>query len=387
MANTGPQEQSLRVTLQQQNICGNPGCATPQPKHKCARCMSICYCSRECQLQHYPAHKGPCKAIAAQFHSVPVATFIGFDPADVEDRAVVLQITATAKSMDAIASSKTPVTTPKPDMPLEEYNESVLPLLPAHKDEDSLINSEGQYIGVELPPKVLESMIMRAELRECDTVFALSMTCGTARVVVSKASGSLSLYTPNIPVFSPDSTKQVSLTALVRWRRASLSKAEASVAEMSPTDKASICQELLHLLDKTVYPTLQLVRALHMRGALMIQADETSLAWQFKPRSMLASMGDEVLRAVDNYDTQQAVVTLTQGSAVATDGSSATTVLLVNPLHVAKAFFEQAVDQNVLTAVSAKQYQTPCHLELASLLQRQQQKYGASKMLDEESEA
>jgi hypothetical protein len=95
-----------------------------------------------------------------------------------------------------------------------------------------------------------------------------------------------------------------------------------------------------------------------------------------------------VLRAVDNYDTQQAVVTLTQGAAVAAaEGSSATTVLLVNPLHVAKAFFEQSVDQSVLDAVNAKQYQTPCHLELASLLQRQQQKYGASKMLEEESEA
>eukprot|EP00730_Choanoeca_flexa_P000598 TRINITY_DN10262_c0_g1_i3.p1 TRINITY_DN10262_c0_g1~~TRINITY_DN10262_c0_g1_i3.p1 ORF type:complete len:309 (+),score=48.56 TRINITY_DN10262_c0_g1_i3:373-1299(+) len=258
MANNGPQEQSLRVTLQQQNVCGNPGCAAPNPKHKCARCMSICYCSRECQLQHYPTHKGPCKAIAAQFHSVPNATFIGFDPVDVEDRAIVLQITATAKELDEAASSTSAITQPQPDWPLSRYCESVLPLLPAHKDDDTLVNADGHYTGVDLAPKVLESMIMRAELRQFDTVFALSMTCGTARVVVSKSGGRLELYTPVIPVFAAASSgKNVSLSSLVKWRRASLSKSQANIAEMTATDRSSICQELLHLLDKTVYPTLQ----------------------------------------------------------------------------------------------------------------------------------
>jgi hypothetical protein len=86
--------------------------------------------------------------------------------------------------------------------------------------------------------------------------------------------------------------RRVSLTSLIQWRRASLSKDAGSVVRaplrsdgaltlrvfggggggcrphasynprrgqdaMSPTDRASIVQELLHLLDKNVYPTLQ----------------------------------------------------------------------------------------------------------------------------------
>jgi hypothetical protein len=37
-----------------------PKCNKPAP-HKCSKCLAVCYCSRECQLSHWPEHKTHCK--------------------------------------------------------------------------------------------------------------------------------------------------------------------------------------------------------------------------------------------------------------------------------------------------------------------------------------
>ena len=50
--------------------CANPTCvlnrldkSTGQVKfEKCSRCLAVIYCSRECQVAHYPLHKKLCRA-------------------------------------------------------------------------------------------------------------------------------------------------------------------------------------------------------------------------------------------------------------------------------------------------------------------------------------
>jgi ankyrin repeat protein len=43
--------------------CANPGCDGAGVK-KCAGCLTIYYCKRECQLAHWPAHKAECRRSA-----------------------------------------------------------------------------------------------------------------------------------------------------------------------------------------------------------------------------------------------------------------------------------------------------------------------------------
>ena len=31
---------------------------------RCSQCKTVCYCSRECQKQHWGSHKSQCKALA-----------------------------------------------------------------------------------------------------------------------------------------------------------------------------------------------------------------------------------------------------------------------------------------------------------------------------------
>jgi len=53
-----------RHTDQRQTMtqsCGNPSCVEGGTK-RCARCLKICYCSRECQVAHHHIHKATCRA-------------------------------------------------------------------------------------------------------------------------------------------------------------------------------------------------------------------------------------------------------------------------------------------------------------------------------------
>jgi MYND finger len=46
-----------------QQRCANCG-TTGEKLLRCSRCKTVRYCSTECQAEHYPTHKGPCKAAA-----------------------------------------------------------------------------------------------------------------------------------------------------------------------------------------------------------------------------------------------------------------------------------------------------------------------------------
>ena len=46
-------------------VCGNPGCDRAGDLI-CSKCRNASYCGRDCQVAHWPTHKGPCKlAVAA----------------------------------------------------------------------------------------------------------------------------------------------------------------------------------------------------------------------------------------------------------------------------------------------------------------------------------
>jgi hypothetical protein len=47
--------------LESKQSCANPGCAEGGKK-RCARCLKVRYCSRECQVAHHPIHKATCRA-------------------------------------------------------------------------------------------------------------------------------------------------------------------------------------------------------------------------------------------------------------------------------------------------------------------------------------
>ena len=41
-----------------------PVCEEDNCEQRCSRCFSVFYCSRECQLKHFPRHKVICKTFA-----------------------------------------------------------------------------------------------------------------------------------------------------------------------------------------------------------------------------------------------------------------------------------------------------------------------------------
>jgi ankyrin repeat protein len=46
--------------LEARTYCAKPGCDGAGAK-KCAGCLKVYYCTRECQLAHWPAHKAECR--------------------------------------------------------------------------------------------------------------------------------------------------------------------------------------------------------------------------------------------------------------------------------------------------------------------------------------
>ncbi|EDQ88279.1 uncharacterized protein MONBRDRAFT_9267 [Monosiga brevicollis MX1] len=377
MATVGPG--GLQVKLQSNNVCGNPVCRRIAPKHKCARCMSICYCSRECQLSHYSVHKMPCKAIAAQFLGVDNLRFLGFEPQDAEDRHIIMAITTIAEQLER--TMPLPSCMVHPDAPLSHFHEGILPLLPAHKEGDCLIDADQTYAGVVLSQRLLQTMLLRANLRMGDVLYSITTRDGVARAVLARDPDSADrvlMYTPLIPMLRPSqgaAMGSISVASLIRWRRSTMcAHASASdLTQFTPTERASIAQELLFLADQTAFPTMQLARAMGVRGALVLHVTEHNLCWQFRPRFFLREMGEEVLRAIDNYDPDQAIVTLTMGSIISSEDNP-TTVLLVNPLHVARAFHQQVLEPKVLANMRATCYQSPCQAEYDMLHARQSQK-------------
>jgi hypothetical protein len=49
--------------LESRTRCGMPGCSGAGAK-KCAPCLKVYYCKRECQLAHWSSHKADCKRSA-----------------------------------------------------------------------------------------------------------------------------------------------------------------------------------------------------------------------------------------------------------------------------------------------------------------------------------
>jgi hypothetical protein len=60
--------------------CNNPGCnrleavaeATLSINKRCSQCLAAHYCCKECQVQHWPAHKAACKRLRQPASGKPV---------------------------------------------------------------------------------------------------------------------------------------------------------------------------------------------------------------------------------------------------------------------------------------------------------------------------
>ena len=62
-SDTGAGEKSALTAASMPYRCG--ACKSPGASAQCTRCLSIRYCRKECQINHWPYHKSTCKAISA----------------------------------------------------------------------------------------------------------------------------------------------------------------------------------------------------------------------------------------------------------------------------------------------------------------------------------
>eukprot|EP00043_Microstomoeca_roanoka_P002848 m.40938 g.40938 ORF g.40938 m.40938 type:complete len:391 (+) comp11765_c1_seq1:708-1880(+) len=355
----------LSVLLQDDTHCGNPACREGKPRHKCARCMSICYCSKECQLAHYAVHKTVCKTIAAKFCMVREPTFIGFNPMDPEDLSLVAKLDAEKHKENA-------------------QKELFYPILAPHVDDfKAALSPSGEYIGMRMSSEILRETLNRADLRAGKALYNVPLFCGVARLS-QKVDIRFIPYVPKISTIVPSTTK-VGLNDLIAWRRSSMKKQDKGEASpktpTTPMDNANLILELLCLLDKTVFPTLQLFRALNQKGALVVHADKHELSWQYVNVLDLKDFGREVKQCVDSYDINASVVTLTSGSCI--DPLNKATVLMLTPLHVSQAFHEQQVDQTIMSAVGATRHHLPQSSILYKLIKRNKERINPGEVIDE----
>eukprot|EP00049_Salpingoeca_infusionum_P005250 m.90212 g.90212 ORF g.90212 m.90212 type:complete len:374 (+) comp12912_c0_seq1:215-1336(+) len=367
----GPQSAPARlsVVLETKDVCGNPACEVAQPRHKCARCMSICYCSKECQVSHYPDHKSLCKQIAAKFCVVAEPAFIGYDPHDVIDQQLLQEVSGSMEQTD---------------------DGRLLPVFFPHKGQATdHIGSEGQYLGVSVDKDtalgVIEEQI--ADTTDPDQVHLVPLLSGVGRLQQVRGPSEPTFHSPKIFTLQSKGVKG-NLCDLILWRRTSLSKDgivpdQRTSPKHSPTDNANLVLELVCLLDKTVYPTLQLMRAIGNPGALVVRADENLLTWQFKSRYELRAFGENVLQSIATQDTSSQIVTLTSGECI--DPHANSTVLMMSPLHVMEAFHRQKIPGNIPRMLGARVFDFAQRDQLHDFIQRQQSKHTQSEY--EESEA
>ena len=59
-------ELSLKAECVARAGCAAAGCASEEASSVCSRCQVVRYCSRECQLADWKAHKPACVAAAAR---------------------------------------------------------------------------------------------------------------------------------------------------------------------------------------------------------------------------------------------------------------------------------------------------------------------------------
>jgi hypothetical protein len=69
-AEAAAQRADADIARQGLAVCARGGCGAvescPKAFKTCARCHSVVYCSRDCQLAAWPSHKRDCKRLAAE---------------------------------------------------------------------------------------------------------------------------------------------------------------------------------------------------------------------------------------------------------------------------------------------------------------------------------
>jgi len=349
---------TLRVSSQRPDECGNPSCGARMPRHKCARCLSACYCSRECQQAHYDQHKASCKSIARQFCKIADASFIGYDITDGSDIEIVDSLHMHARLERAGDA---------------EWEEMLLPVFPDHSSDGLRLDDVGAYAGVSMQAAALRDALNRAHPLP-GVVYNIPLLSGMARAHVNTApkDGPRLSVPTRVTLRAAAST---SLPDLLRWRVSSVSRQSDKDGLLSDRDTALVAQELLCLVDKTVFPTLQLMRAKGQRGALRIVVNKHAMGWSFEAEEELDDAGEEIRRCVASYDLDSAVPTLTTGEMIGGGGDDAHDMFLLSPLHGLEALHQQTLAAELLKPMGAAMYRHATQESIDALLRRQRSKY------------
>eukprot|EP01147_Barroeca_monosierra_P008600 gene8600-1019_t len=351
----------LTVQLKGASRCGNPECTELNPKHKCARCMSICYCSKDCQLSHFKEHQPLCNSIAPHLCLVKEPTLLSYDADDEEDCNIYADLNEERGNLNM-------------------QGEYFYPVIVQNQHAQRIVDKQGKYMGAFIPRsnmiKSISAITTASQHHRDSLIYNIPMFSGVARIS-NKYSHRLTPYVPKIYVFSSEDNSE-SLDHLVKWRRSSLRKPNIAVSldDHQPTtakENAALFIELLCLLDKTVFPTLQLFRAIGKRRVLVIEAHEFEISWQLTHPSQLLAYDPLINTRIEECNIDKSIFMLAYGTRI--DRRFDTPVLMQIPLHICQAFHEQHFRHHLP--------QSPLIL---ALIKRQELKFGRAT-IDSESEA
>eukprot|EP00056_Hartaetosiga_gracilis_P003369 m.63180 g.63180 ORF g.63180 m.63180 type:complete len:417 (+) comp11428_c0_seq4:51-1301(+) len=310
--------------------CCFPSCNSINAPHKCSRCLSVRYCSRECQVAHWPEHRSMCEEMSRKFNAVPLPRFLAYSPSDKRTAPVVDRLDKLTHESFSPRSLFFSVI-------VETSNVEAV---------DSLLST-----------KEITS-VLQSELRQ-NCSYAIPTDAGLARVMYSSTSPELP-QVPDVCTVSASLPSRVDLNTYISNRCYAKHKHDSTVgtntdAEQysSPTksDMAMAVFETLVLIDKTVFPTIQLFRLMRQRVALGVVANQNELIWALLSLDQLAIYDEKIVSTAKTYNVDEEFVILVNGSLI--DESEDDTVMLVLPLQAALAFHKQHVEESVKSDIGA----------------------------------
>eukprot|EP00055_Hartaetosiga_balthica_P009193 m.36083 g.36083 ORF g.36083 m.36083 type:complete len:416 (+) comp6644_c0_seq3:281-1528(+) len=314
-------QKKLSIAVNDSNGCGNPGCNATHVPHKCSRCLSVRYCSRECQVAHWQSHRPVCEELSRRFNVVPHSRFLAYVPGD----------SRTTPAVDRLDKLNHESVSPRSllfSVIVETSNED---------EPDSPISSD------EL------NHLLQTQLRK-NCAYVIPTDSGLARVMYIATSALPEVA--DVCVISASLPSRMDLYTYVTRRNYAKRKhgdgssTDSLDAPPSKQEMASSIFESLVLFDKSVFPTLQLFRLMKQTIAIGIVANNDELLWAVLSLDQLKNYEEKIVQTVLETNLEDEFVILVYGTLI--DKSEDDTVMLVLPMQAALAFHTQHVDAHVV---------------------------------------